>query len=207
MTLCISQIHLAENTAAHSVLLLRSALIKVNAGTPTVAAVCCFSQSLGSTLGRQLSRHSSVLRFCIQQHTHTLALSCLLARKQTSTRSHTLAHIHLPASRTRTHTREKLTPYARSQSVCRPLLRKASDGMIMASRSCVFFVRCFYSFSLYISRPLQSVVRPRLARWRRLEATQALAFGTYLDLHFDSMVAIVSMRAGKVKREKDAGDK
>jgi hypothetical protein len=52
------------------------------------------------------------------------------------------------AENTDRHKREKLTPYACSQSAYCPLLRKASDRMIIASRSFALFVRCFCAFSL-----------------------------------------------------------
>jgi hypothetical protein len=89
MTLCILQIQLTQNTAARSIHLLRSALLKVNAGTSTVAAaLCCFSQSLASTLGRQLSRHS-------QPRTLSLSLACLEAgiHSFSYTCAHTLAYL------------------------------------------------------------------------------------------------------------------
>jgi hypothetical protein len=109
---------------------------------------------------RQPTLHSSVLLFRIKQHTHT--------HMHTSIHSHSITHMHshLPEPRTRTDKREKLTPYARFQSVCRPSLREASDRMIIAVR---LFVDLFVTYTF--SRPshlfVRSLVRPYSTRNRR----------------------------------------
>jgi hypothetical protein len=102
--------------------------------------------------------------FASSTHTHTHAYIASL--------SYFYTHIysHLPESRTRTDKREKLTLYARFQSVCRPPLREASDRMIIAFR---LFVRCLH----FLVHPIHSSVRPYSATNGQ---TDASAFSMYV---------------------------
>ena len=87
--------------------------------------------------------------FPASNHSHTLsrALPCTLS--------------HLPEPRTRTDVRAKLTPYTRLQSVCRSLLRKASDRMIIAFRSFSSFAPCVRVCSLSSTAFVRSSVQAR----------------------------------------------
>jgi hypothetical protein len=89
---------------------------------------CCLLLFLPiSRISPTVNHHSIRLFFSFassSKHTHT----------HTFIHSHILTHTHShpPEPRTRTDKKEKLTPYARFQSVCRPSLREASNRMIIA---------------------------------------------------------------------------
>lgn len=143
----------------------------MNAGIATVA-FCYFSQSLTSV------RPSTIALFVYSSLSHQLANTLSHTHTHTFIHSHTLTrtHSHLPEPRTRTDKREKLTPYARFQSVCRPLLREASNRMKIAVR----LFAC-YLYSLFLSSIpfVRLFVRSSVHRVQETDEIHALLFSMY----------------------------
>ena len=128
------------------------------------AAFCYFSQCLAS------ARPSIIASFVCSSLSHQAAHTLARIHRFILILLHTYTHIYLSREHGQAK-REKLTPYTRFQSVCRPSLREASNRMIITVR---LFVRYLYFLS---SIP---VIHSSVHIAQETDETHALLFSVYV---------------------------